>query len=484
VRCLPGRLRLEIQYVLQCRGDERQAPLRPVRVQQILRDLAATGAGSLLDLTEEEWAGLGPRSTRADGRRQFVLDARARIEQLAFGSGWEVEYPRDTWRLRNLGPQAGKTATIDFAQISQPWLASLAKRWCRWRLSAGLSASHAAHGIRAIRRFSAFLAGHAPDGDDPASIGRPLLERYLADLSSSGLSPSTRLHHVSALNGFFRDARRHGWDDGALPAGAVFYPEDYPKLGRRPPRAVAEHIMAQVEAPASLDRWANPSYRLITLILIRCGLRITDACKLPADCLVTDADGAPYLRYYNHKMRREALVPIDEELAGQITRQRQRTTERWPGGTPVLFPRPQANLPGTRPVSGSTYREALYRWLADCDIADEHGQPVHLTPHQWRHTLGTALINHDVPQHVVQKILDHDSPQMTAHYGCRIRPSATTGRRPARSTPKASPSRSGPTARLATPPGPSTGCPGRRKRCRTATASSLSSAPARMQTLV
>ena len=41
---------------------------------------------------------------------------------------------------------------------------------------------------------------------------------------------------------------------------------------------------------------------------------------------------------------------------------------------------------------------------------------MHLTPHQWRHTLGTSLINRDVPQHVVQKILDHDSPQMTAHY--------------------------------------------------------------------
>jgi hypothetical protein len=37
-------------------------------------------------------------------------------------------------------------------------------------------------------------------------------------------------------------------------------------------------------------------------------------------------------------------------------------------------------------------------------------------PHQWRHTLGTVLINRDVPQHVGQKILDHDSAEMTAHY--------------------------------------------------------------------
>jgi hypothetical protein len=41
---------------------------------------------------------------------------------------------------------------------------------------------------------------------------------------------------------------------------------------------------------------------------------------------------------------------------------------------------------------------------------------VHLTPHQWRHTLGTRLINRDVPQEVIRRILDHDSPQMTAHY--------------------------------------------------------------------
>ena len=58
----------------------------------------------------------------------------------------------------------------------------------------------------------------------------------------------------------------------------------------------------------------------------------------------------------------------------------------------------------------------LLRWLETCDIRDEHGQRVHLTPHQWRHTLGTRLINRDVPQEVVRRILDHDPPLMTSHY--------------------------------------------------------------------
>jgi integrase len=415
VRCLPGRLRLEIQYALQCRGDERQARLLPVLVQRFLRDLASTGAVSLLERTEEQWAQPGPGGITVRGGRQFVLDARDRVEHLALGSGWDVEYPRSKWRLRNLGIQPGKNvATIDFAPVSQPWLAALAKRWCRWRLSAGLSPGEVSQGVRAIRRFSAFLAAHAPGGGLD-SIARPLLERYLADLSA-GLSPSSCQGHISALNGLFRDTRRDGWDNGALPAAAVFYPEDYPKPGQRLPRAVAEHVMAQVESPANLDRWDNPAYRLITVILIRCGLRISSAVSLPWDCTVTDPDGAPYLRYWNTKMKREALVPIDDELPAMIGAQRDRVRLRWPDGTPVLFPQPQRNLPGNRPVGGATYRGALYCWLADCDVRDEHGAPVHLTPHQWRHTLGTVLINRDVPQHVVQKIRDHDSPAMTAHY--------------------------------------------------------------------
>jgi integrase len=115
-------------------------------------------------------------------------------------------------------------------------------------------------------------------------------------------------------------------------------------------------------------------------------------------------------------MKRDALVPIDGELRELLGQQRQRNTQRWPEDTPGLFPRPTKNIEGKHPIGSPTYRMALYRWLDRCDIHDEHGKPVRLTPHQWRHTLGTRLINRDVPQEVVRRILDHDSSQMTAHY--------------------------------------------------------------------
>ena len=58
----------------------------------------------------------------------------------------------------------------------------------------------------------------------------------------------------------------------------------------------------------------------------------------------------------------------------------------------------------------------LNTWLATCEVHDEHGRPVHLTPHQWRHTFACRLINRDVPQEVVRVLLDHESHEMTAHY--------------------------------------------------------------------
>ena len=410
---LPGRLRLEVQYALQCRRDDNMIRTKPTTVRSMVRWVAESGTASLLDHGEQGWRGLcPPHAARSGHPVALLIYAHRKVTAVAEGEGWDNEYPRDTWHMRRLGIES-PCATLQFAGIGQQWLKELAKRWTRWRLSTGLTAQTCYRGVSALTRFSGFLADTGVIAAD--AINRDVLERYLADLAAAMASRREHRDHVGQVATFLRDIRRHQWDT-SLPASAAVFPEDYPPEGRSLPRALAGHVMAQIEDPANLAQQGNPAYRLITLILVRCGLRITDASKIPSECVVRDADGAPYLKYYNRKMKREALVPVDEELETLIARQRERNRKRWPDGTPVLFPRPKANIDGTRPIDSSTYRDGLYRWLDRCDVRDEYGEPVHLTPHQWRHTLGTVLINRDVPQHVVQKILDHDSPLMTAHY--------------------------------------------------------------------
>jgi integrase len=373
-----------VQYALQRRSDEKKTKTPPDGVRAVVGFLAGTGVASLLDHAEPAWREqLARRGPKGDLERALVVYARRQVEDLACGTGWDVEYGRDVWRLRTLGVD-GPHARLRFDRIPQPWLKDLAKRYARWRLGGGLSGAQACWDAAVVTRFAVFLAAPGVHVESLAQVDRTLLERYLAHLRAELAGSSGHGRHVTLLGGFFQAIRRHGWDD-SLPATAVFFAEDHPKQPHRLPRALAEHVMAQVEDPANLDRWDDPGRRLATVILMRCGLRVSDALGLPRDCLAFDADGAPYLRYYNHKMKREALVPIDGELHQMIIVHQRWAAERWPGGTPVLFPRSHANLDGTRPVISSTYRNALYRWLQRCDIRDEHGQPVHLTPHQWRH---------------------------------------------------------------------------------------------------
>ena len=408
---LPSRLRLEVQFALQCRAEDRTTKTLPPVVMRLVRFLAATAENTLLDRDEAQWRVAFDEQAPADpSARSLLIYARRRVEDLLDGGGWEVEYPRDVWQLRRLGHPGNQT--LDFTGIPQRWLRDLVKRWLRWRLGTGLHLEVARRGLRTLTRFARFC--DRVGVTCLAGVDRTLIEAYLADLHAELAGRQRHNDHIGGLNAFLHAVRQHRWDD-TLPATALIFPDDYPKRADRPPRALAEQVMVQVEHQDNLDRWTNPAYRLVTLILIRAGLRVTDALRLEHDCVVTDPAGAPYLRYVNHKMKRQALVPIDEQLHQLIGEQQRRvadtlTNPAW------LFPRPTKNLDGAAPIAAATYRLALYRWLQRCDVRDEHGRPVHVTPHQWRHTLGTRLINRDVPQEVVRRILDHDSAQMTAHY--------------------------------------------------------------------
>lgn len=106
------------------------------------------------------------------------------MEVLRDGAGWDVEYPRDIWRLHTLPGlilNSGKTADarnhLRFDRITQPWLRSLAKRWCRLRLTSGLAVGTILADMNVLTRFSRFLDQCSPTVDALASVDRPLLER-------------------------------------------------------------------------------------------------------------------------------------------------------------------------------------------------------------------------------------------------------------------------------------------------------------------
>lgn len=339
------------------------------------------------------------------------MDTRLRLHLLlASDDPWADQYPRGTWDLRLLGITEEGVRYLRFGPVPQPWLRDLAKRWCRWRLSRGIAAGTVHGDLRACTS----LARHLPASAGPGGLTREQLEGWLAALSAQRPHPS-RAGMITSVGTFLRDARRNEWEP-ALPPGALIYHGDTPPKAPRSPRWIPEFLMRQLETPEALARFPSDFGRVLVQILIACGLRLKDARTLPLDCVTRDSAGAPYLAWLNRKMNdRAAFFPISESLAAQIAGQQQRVRAAYPE-SPWLFPARQANLDGRRHTSDGRFREELEAWLERVELADEHGSAVRITSHQFRHTVATRLINADVPQHIVQQLLDHMSPEMTAVY--------------------------------------------------------------------
>lgn len=419
---LPVPLRWEIAYGIdQARRRPDPPSLRLLSLRSVISALADTDIRSLLGPEEDQWpAPARPRhgrqpkpfSTLKIGFLSFTIDE---LDRLRGQFGHEHEYTRDLWRLRRLGATGTHQGLhLDFRDIEQDWLRTAVKQFLRWRHDTDHSPSGMHRDLTVLTLLSGALSDSAGPDARPEHFDRSVVARLLTALTERGYSANGRRQRLASLRRFLEIARQHDWIT-EVPAGAALYSEDFPKGIKLAPKALPPAVMAQLENPENLAKLTDPRWRLLFPLLIETGLRINDALNLPPDCVVHDTQNAPYLRYLNRKMKREALVPISPEMAGAINEQAVRVRTRY-SAKAVLFPRLNINPDGRHPASMCACRTALDNWIAQARIIDDQGVPVHITPHQFRHTLGTRLINNDVPQEVVRKILDHTSLEMTAHY--------------------------------------------------------------------
>ena len=406
-------MRLEIQYAIQCRVDANRTRTTPRSIKPLLDHLAVNGAVSLLDHSVQDWLARLPAAASTTPPRAFLGFAIDCLLDVRDGTGWDSEYPRDVWLLRRLGVAAATAPAWISHRCSHAGCGSLP--------NAGADGvSPAASGLAncaGSHRDRATVAAHARPGSSsgPTALDRAALETYLARLAVAVPHAKTRSSEIGCVAGFLRAVRQHRW--ASLPAEAELYPGDYPRRDEcQRPRAIPEFVMNQLESADNLDRLTDPRIRLLVEILIRTGLRIGDATRLPLDCLIRDHQGAVYLRYRNHKMRRDAVVPIDDELTTMIEAQQIRASDNGSPAPASCCHVGSANPDGRFPIHTGTFDMRLKRWMADIAVIDEFSCRVKVTAHQFRHTYATRLINNDVPQEVVRRLLDHTSHTMTARY--------------------------------------------------------------------
>src|SRR6266851_2529079 len=182
---------------------------------------------------------------------------------------------------------------------------------------------------------------------------------------------------------------------------------------RRLPRTLTtDEVLTLVEACDHLRD------RFLLVLLAETGMRIGQALGL-RHCdfvshrrelrIVPRSDNVNGARAKTNEV---TTIPISAGLV-RLCAQQLRVERSCPEGSPWLFP---ARSDPRLPQSYDSFRVAFAAWQARIDLHDEAGRSVRVTPHRLRHTLGTRLVNQGVPQHVIQRLLGHASPEMTAVY--------------------------------------------------------------------
>jgi hypothetical protein len=302
---------------------------------QVVRWLRERPVDSLLIGSDAAWARAAEERFAAGGRANPLAWVRycrrvlARLrDERHEGEVWDW----DTWPTDRVDPDGRythqKTRRIYFADIQPEWLRELAKRWARWRITtATKSPGSVAVSTSSPRTFTAWLADRDALPTTPAQITRALLEDYRAHVHTLPASPARRSGHLTALKVFLDGVRLHEWAPG-LPANATYYRGEIPNVRNSLPRFVDEFVMGQLEREETLDRLPDLTTRTAVVILIKTGLRSVDCPRLPFDPVTTDEAGAAYLKFFNHNLSREAIIPISCRSSRSDTRRTRSTRSR------------------------------------------------------------------------------------------------------------------------------------------------------------
>lgn len=226
-------------------------------------------------------------------------------------------------------------------------------------------------------------------------------------------SYATQGAYYSGLNEIFTCWKEWGYISHDL----ILLPRDLrPRFRRKDnPRALSASVQQQI-----LDAVSPPGdyFDRIIHIMSEVGARGQEVLLLKKDCIYHDGQGW-YMTRKNQKFDKEITVPISEGLAAIVQDQIACTLELEAelgisNDENLLFIHLNRGIEKPYSLRNINYR--LKKLCDEHEIIDELGFPPTLSSHNFRHTVGTNLINNGVSQFYVQKFLGHESPAMTHVY--------------------------------------------------------------------
>ena len=246
----------------------------------------------------------------------------------------------------------------------------------------------------------AFLATHWGEPVTPAHFDRIRatdMRAWMAAERRRGLSPRSLARALSSVKTFVK----HLADSHDIDPSAVLSTRS-PKYQRKLPRPIAQEAakdMLALNAQQGQAPWVEARNLAILTLLYGCGLRISEALGL----LQKDHPLSRTLRITG-KGGKERLVPV-LPIAAQAV-------EDYVRQCPFA---PQPEAPLFRGVRGGPLNPRIISGLVS-DLRRQLGLPETVTPHAFRHSFATHLLNAGGDLRAIQELLGHASLSTTQAY--------------------------------------------------------------------
>ena len=257
------------------------------------------------------------------------------------------------------------------------------------RIERAMSQNTVASYCSDVERFMDSYQGRIENADSED------IEQYIG--SRKDLTARSQARVISSLRSFY------DWlvQEGVItdnPCDNV----DAPKIGRNIPDVLSEEEVSRLMDVVDTSTWFGLRDRAILEVMYGCGLRVSEAVNLKISGLFLDEG---FIRIIG-KGNKERLIPIgDLAIEALLTYMEARILPADRASEDIVF----LNRYG-RPLS----RISMFKTIRS--LAQLAGIRRDISPHIFRHSFATHLIEHGADLRVVQEMLGHEDISTTEIY--------------------------------------------------------------------
>ncbi len=264
-------------------------------------------------------------------------------------------------------------------------------------LERGLSDNSVESYVRDVKKLILFLEKHQ-NSISPIKIDSAVLKQFIYDVSKE-LHPRSQARLISGLKSFFNylifeDYRKEN------PLDLI----EAPKIGRKLPDTISTAEIDQIIATIDLSHPQGERNRTIIELLYSCGLRVSELITLQLSDLFFEEG---FIRVIG-KGNKQRFVPINPETIKFINLYIKHNRS---------LIEPQKNYDDTlflnRRGKGLT-RNMIF--LIIKQATEKAGIKKNISPHTFRHSFATHLLENGADLHAIQQMLGHESITTTEIY--------------------------------------------------------------------